>query len=244
MSRQRGRARSGWPRRWRKSAPNAVLRRHNKSGIAWPTPGHAANIRQHSEIRRTLRLSSPIWHLTVSPSYANIAGGAWDTGWDTMARLTEKLTADRVARVKQRGYYGDGGGLWLRVGPTGAKSWVFRYRADGKQREIGLGPVRLVNLAEARAKAREHEKALLAKRHGEGGYDPLDKRGADRIAVQLEAAKAMSFRECGDQYIEAHRAGWHSLRHLQQWQRSLRDYVYPVFGALPVQVIDTALVRK
>src|ERR1041384_2684612 len=99
-----------------------------------------------------------------------------------MARPIEKLTWNQVLRAKGSGYYGDGGGLWLRIGPSGAKSWVFRYRRDGKQREMGLGPVRLVNLAEARIKAKEHEKALMALRHGEGGHDPIEQRAAVRNA--------------------------------------------------------------
>ena len=36
----------------------------------------------------------------------------------------EKLTALRVEKIKNPGYYGDGKGLWLRVKATGAKSWM------------------------------------------------------------------------------------------------------------------------
>src|SRR5690349_21457952 len=103
-----------------------------------------------------------------------------------MARPIEKLTWNAVLRAKRSGYYGDGGGLWLRIGPSGAKSWVFRYRAGGKQREMGLGPIRLVNLAEARAKVRECEKSLRLE-----GRDPIEQRRGERVAIQVEAAKAI-----------------------------------------------------
>ena len=46
---------------------------------------------------------------------------------------------------------------------NGAAFWVLRYMLGGKARELGLGPLRLVNLAEARARAREARQALLDK---------------------------------------------------------------------------------
>jgi integrase len=97
--------------------------------------------------------------------------------------------------------------------------------------------VRLVDLATARAKAKREELALLDLRQGEGGYDPIEKRKAAKTARMIEAAKAMTFRECAEAYIKAHERDG-------QWTQSLTDHVYPVFGALPVQAIDLALVLK
>src|ERR1700720_3490099 len=64
-----------------------------------------------------------------------------------MARAIGKLTALAVDKAKRRGYYGDGGGLFLQVSATGAKSWVFRFKEAGKLREMGLGPTHTVGLA-------------------------------------------------------------------------------------------------
>ena len=50
----------------------------------------------------------------------------------------------------------DGGGLYLRITPTRAKSWVFRFQIAGKRRDMGLGPYPDVTLAEAREKAAAH----------------------------------------------------------------------------------------
>jgi hypothetical protein len=50
-----------------------------------------------------------------------------------------KLTALAVTQAKRRGYYGDGGGLFLPVSASEAKSWVFRFKEAGKLREMGLG---------------------------------------------------------------------------------------------------------
>ena len=47
------------------------------------------------------------------------------------------LTARKVETLREPGLYGDGGGLYLRVGPTGAKSWILRTVVHGKRRETG-----------------------------------------------------------------------------------------------------------
>jgi len=68
-----------------------------------------------------------------------------------LAKKIEQLTALDVARANERGTYRDGGGLCLYVsGPT-AKSWVFRFTLNGRPREMGLGPLHAVSLAEARS---------------------------------------------------------------------------------------------
>ena len=65
-------------------------------------------------------------------------------------RDSNRLTARTVATKKKPGRYGDGGGLWLQVSKFDTKSWVYRFMLDGRARHMGLGPVDLVSLAEAR----------------------------------------------------------------------------------------------
>jgi integrase len=103
---------------------------------------------------------------------------------------------------------------------------------------MGLGAVHTVGLAEAREKAREARKLRV------DGLDPIAHREAQRVAAKLEQAKALTFDECRDRYITAHRAGWRSPRHAAEWKASLENYVTPVFGKLPVQSIDVALVMR
>ncbi len=105
-----------------------------------------------------------------------------------MARTIGKLTALAVAQAKRRGYFGDGGGLFLQVSTSGAKSWVFRFKEAGKLREMGLGPTHTISLAEARQKALECRKLRL------DGLDPIERRRAIRRQAKLDAAKAMSFK--------------------------------------------------
>jgi integrase len=144
----------------------------------------------------------------------------------------------KIRRLKQRGMYNDGGGLYLQVRSEHAKSWVFRYETGGRQRYIGLGAFHTVSLAEARDKALEARKLRL------DGRDPLEHKRAQRAAIAAETAKAMTFAEAADKYIASHSAGWRSAIHSRQWRQSLDDHVLPGIGSQPVGAIDTTLVLK
>jgi integrase len=157
---------------------------------------------------------------------------------DLMARAIEKLTALKVERAKRPGMYGDGGGLYLRVTEDGAKNWVFRFMLNGRPRWMGMGPLHTVSLAEARKRAGEHR----LRRHD--GIDPIEARRAERLQAQLEAAKAITFKQCAESYIKSHRAGWRNAKHAAQWEATLATYAEPVIGNLSVQAIDTALLHK
>jgi integrase len=103
---------------------------------------------------------------------------------------------------------------------------------------MGLGPLHTVSLSEARTKAREARQLRLE------GVDPIDARQAKRSQAKLDAAKSMTFRQCAEAYIAAHAPGWKNAKHAAQWPSTLEDYVYPVFGFLPVQSVDVGLVMK
>jgi integrase len=150
---------------------------------------------------------------------------------------TEKLKPLDVQRL-QPGLHPDGGGLYLQVAPGGSRSWLFRYSLRGKEHRIGLGSASAVTLKLARqlaAKARE----LRAT-----GVDPLAQKREQRNAHLVAEAKATTFRECAENYIAVHEAGWRNPKHRQQWRSTLEQYCLPVIGALPVQAIDTDLVIK
>jgi len=150
-------------------------------------------------------------------------------------RSHNRLTALAVSK-KGRGLYHDGGGLWLQVGPTGSKSWVFRFMLNGRARGMGLGPFHTIGLADARAAALECRRLLLAK------IDPIDARHAKQAGEALTAVRSITFNKCAAKYIEAHRDGWRNPKHAEQWVNTLETYCGSVFGTLPVQAVDTALV--
>jgi integrase len=156
-----------------------------------------------------------------------------------MARRTwNRLSARSVAAANKPGMYADGAGLYLRVTRSGAKSWCLRYMLGGEAREMGLGGLSKIGLADVRRKAAE-QRLLLADK-----IDPIDKRKAERAATKMEAARSMTFDECARAYVDAHRPAWRHAKHSQQWTNSLARYVSPIIGTLPVQAIDTALVMK
>ena len=86
--------------------------------------------------------------------------------------MTGKLTALAVTRAKERGTYGDGGGLYLQVARGGTKSWILRYKRAGKTRHLGLGPLAVVSLREARERAVNARRLLL------DGHDPIERKSA------------------------------------------------------------------
>ncbi|HKD47783.1 MAG TPA: Arm DNA-binding domain-containing protein, partial [Rhizomicrobium sp.] len=155
-----------------------------------------------------------------------------------MSRKFDRLTALKVDKTKKPGMYCDGGGLYLRITKDGTKNWVLRYMLSGKPRWMGLGPVSLFGLQEARARA------LDARRQRHDGIDPIDARKAARQQARLDAARAITFQECAEKYIEAHKTAWKNAKHATQWPSTLKTYAYPVIGSLSVQAIDTALVTK
>ena len=149
-----------------------------------------------------------------------------------------RLTALKVERLKRPGMHADGGGLYLRITPRGARNWVLRYMLNGRPRWMGLGPLALYSLADARAKA------LEARRKRHEGIDPIDARRAERARQRLDVAKSFTFKECAQAYIASHQAGWRNEKHKYQWPATLNTYAYPIIGALPVQAVDTGLVLK
>ena len=155
----------------------------------------------------------------------------------SMARAIGKLSAVAVPKLKP-GMHADGGGLYLQVTKGGARTWIFRFMLHRRAREMGLGPLHIVSLAQAREKARECRKL----RHE--GVDPIEARKVRRAEERLAAATAITFEASAEAYIAAHRAAWKNPKHAAQWPSTLKTYVYPVFGALPVQSVDVGLVMK
>jgi len=92
-----------------------------------------------------------------------------------------RLDALFVSKIAQPGKYADGRGLYLLVDKTQAgslsKRWAFRYRVNGRERWMGLGPVTRDNgLKEARDQADTHRKERRDHR------DPIETRKTERIA--------------------------------------------------------------
>ncbi len=149
-----------------------------------------------------------------------------------------KLTARRVASEKRKGKYGDGGGLYLQVSASGAKSWLFRFKMDGKAREMGLGSIHTIPLADARISAQAARKLIY------DGVDPIEDRKAKRNALKLETVTEKTFKECAAAYITSHQAAWKNRKHAAQWTSTLEKYAFPEIGDLSVASVDTGAVMR
>lgn len=159
-----------------------------------------------------------------------------------MAQTLKRLSAKAVQNAKAMGsiprFLPDGGGLYLQISATGTKSWMFRYSINGRERQMGLGSLEAVDLAGARHLATD------CRRLRSQGIDPIEHRNEQRAAARLAAASSMTFSDCAAAYVDSEKAGWRNAKHAAQWKSTLDTYAGPVFGALPVQAVDTAMVLR
>ncbi len=141
-------------------------------------------------------------------------------------RHPQKALSPAFIRSAPSGRHADGNGLYLFVQPSGTRSWIQRLLIRGRRRELGLGSVALVSLAEAR------EKALANRKLARTGGDPLaEKRRAEGIPTFAEAAMRV---------LEQKQGGWRNPRHSREWQSSLRRFAFPRIGKMPVSEVTSA----
>jgi integrase len=139
-----------------------------------------------------------------------------------MARGINKLTVRAVAGLTKPGRYSDGGNLYLQIAQSGTRQWVFFYRLNRKQREMGLGNAAPSNVTLAEAR----EKAIAARRQLASGIDPIDARKASKATA---LAAGVTFGQFADEYVESHKAGWSNPKHAAQWGMTLGEaYCSPI----------------
>jgi len=135
-----------------------------------------------------------------------------------MPRQLHRLTAMKVAKEVEPGYYADGGGLYLQISASGSRSWIFMYTLFGRRREMGLGPLLQVSLAAARKEAAEYRDLLKQQ------LDPLEARKGIVRQRMVDAAPMVTFREAAAQFIERRESTWNNRRHAKQWTSTLETY--------------------
>ncbi len=155
-----------------------------------------------------------------------------------MAHGINRLTALQVTKLRKPGYHADGGGLYLCIKDSGAKSWIFRYRFGGKEHEMGLGSLNTFSLADSRERALQQRKLLA------DGKDPLGFKRAAQLERGMAEASIITFDAAATNYIASHKHGWKNEKSEQQWTNTLATYASPAFGSLPVSQIETALVMR
>jgi integrase len=154
-----------------------------------------------------------------------------------MPRLS---SARSVETVSAAGYYLCAPNLYLQVARGGTKSWIFRFKSpiSARQREMGLGSLELVSLAQARDLATDWRRQLLK------GFDPLIERERTKRELLLRETRSITFCDAAQQFILAKTPEWKNKKHCQQWARTLEKYAFPVFGDLPIDQLNTDLILR
>ena len=129
-------------------------------------------------------------------------------------------------------------GLYLRVDGKKTDSgktipvhhrWVQRITIQGKRYDLGLGPLHLVGLNEAREKA--HENLKLAR----AGGDP---RNQKQVKPKVRKATGIpTFEEAAQEVLRLQSSRWKNEKSIKVWISDMRNYVFPVIGDIPLDEI-------
>lgn len=148
------------------------------------------------------------------------------SGYKPAGRHQErKLTAAAVRNLGP-GLHGDGGNLYLRVDPSGARRWIVRLMVQGKRRDHGLGSASLVSLAEAREAALQHRK--------------IARVGDDPLAEKRRSQDVPTFKKAALLFHEQNESNWRNDKHRKQWLSTMESYVFPAMGSKSVGKIESA----
>lgn len=140
------------------------------------------------------------------------------------------LSALKIKSLKEPGRYSDGDGLILDLRAPGRGHWMVRVQYGGKRRDIGLGSLEHIGLADARAAAGEIRK------QARGGLDPLAERKKEQVIVP-------TFKDAAEAVHREHQAAWKNGKHQAQWINTLDTYAFPKLGKLLVSDIEGPAIR-
>jgi integrase len=121
----------------------------------------------------------------------------------------------------------DAQGLYLLVNPGGSRLWYVKYRYDGKESRIGLGPYPELSLAQAREQ-RDGIRKLLAI-----NINPAHQRMAEKAARSPEKifkAVALSWHKSNKAWSEIHAS---------RLLASMNNHIFPIIGDMPVNALKT-----
>ena len=126
-------------------------------------------------------------------------------------------------------------GLFILIKVSGAKSWRFKYRIDGKEKLLVIGDYPAVTLAKARL-ARDAAKALLA-----DSVDPNEAKQEDR-RIRLEA-NGQTFEKISDAFLAKQRKEGKSAATLSKTEYHLK-LANQDFGRKPITEITAPMILK
>jgi integrase len=121
----------------------------------------------------------------------------------------------------------DGGGLFLLVTPSGGKLWRFKYRFDGREKLLALGPYPEISLAEARLSREEARKQIA---HG------IDPAGVRKAMKQAETVETETFEVIAREWYLKFSPVW-APSHAETNMARLKRDLFPWIGARPIKDI-------
>nr|WP_234276168.1 tyrosine-type recombinase/integrase [Klebsiella aerogenes] len=129
----------------------------------------------------------------------------------------------------------DSGGLFLFVPPSGKKVWRMRYRFEGKEKTLVIGPYPEIPLTEARAKQSEAKMKLLA------GVDPAEQKQAIKKKEKEELADTF-----GDIFMEwhTHKSKVWSKGYADEMMSMFTDDILPIIGHLKMDDVEPMVLLK
>ncbi len=158
------------------------------------------------------------------------------------SRARNKLTARQVATIAKLGVHSDGGGLYLRIRPSG-RSWFYIGSLDGKRFELGLGSAVDISLAKARELALKIRLQLI------DGLDPMSERkkaqverkrlkAEEEVGGKAQQAGAVTFGKFAAELLADIEDGFKNRKHRQQWHNTLKTHAEPL-ASIPIDQVST-----
>ncbi|EAN3488470.1 DUF4102 domain-containing protein [Salmonella enterica] len=148
------------------------------------------------------------------------------------------LTVKQIdaAKPNEKSYrLADAGGLFLFVPPSGKKVWRMRYRFEGKEKTLVIGPYPEISLTAARAKQSDAKMKLLT------GIDPAEQKQAIKKKEKEKAADSF-----GDIFMEwhAHKSKVWSKGYAHEMMGMFRDDILPMIGHLKMEEVEPMVLLK
>ena len=145
--------------------------------------------------------------------------------------LTDTACRKALPGAKER-KLADAHGLYLRVLPTGRKSWCYKYRIAGGEKKLTIGPYPEVSLKQARD-ARDRAREQIR-----SGLDPAAEKARRR---QPAAVLPDTFEAAARAWHESQKATW-GIRYAGAVLSRLEAGAFTAFGAQPLPAITPAMV--
>ena len=141
-----------------------------------------------------------------------------------MGLAINRISSRTSKTLTKAGRHADGNGLYLVVSAKGGRKWVFIYHIRGRRREMGLGTVADIDVAEARQMVKDGHELLRQ------GKDPVEARKAPKgIPTFAEMAKKL---------ILTLTPGWRGKNTAANWTRNLLVHAKPL-EKIPVDLVET-----